>query len=154
MNTVKEGSSAESTAQSREWIKMPIGNLYEKKGKKYKCAPTGTITAVYLNSKLFHCVCSPMHSSVNSSLDCFQYAKEGWIFWQGGLKNSSACGMRARKEEFMMWRNEAGRNHWKHLTRKLRACFCQRQEGMTNVSDCCLGQFFHLNKVTLIVCRP
>ena len=62
--------------------------------------------------------------------------------------------MSEHKEEFMMWRNKAGRNHWKHLTRKLRACFCHREEGMTNVSDCCLGQFFHLNKVTLISPPP
>lgn len=65
-----------------------------------------------------------------------------------------ACGMSEHKEEFMMWRNKAGRNHWKHLTRKLRACFCQADVGMTNASDRCLGHFFHLNKVTLIRLHP
>lgn len=119
-----------------------------------KCAPRGTITAVYLNSVLFHGVLCRMHRIVNSSLDDIQYANTSWIFWQGGLKNSSACGMSEHKEEFMMWRNKAGRNHWKHLTHKLRACFCQREEGMTNVSDRCLGQFFHLNKSDFDISPP
>ncbi|CAB1415306.1 unnamed protein product [Pleuronectes platessa] len=38
------------------------------------------------------------------------------------------------EQEFMMWRNKAGRNYWKHLTRKLRTCFCHRGEEVTNVS--------------------
>lgn len=64
----------------------------------------------------------------------------GSIFRHGRAgEKGSACGMSEHKEEFMMWRNKAGRNDWKHLTRKLRACFCQRKEGMTNVSDLPFG---------------
>lgn len=59
---------------------MLIENLQKK--KKHKCAPRGAITAVYLNSVLFHSVCYGIRNAVtaNGSLDDVQYAQHGVYF--------------------------------------------------------------------------
>lgn len=126
---------------------------------KPRRAPRGTITAVYLNSEPFHGkLLRYTRKLLMAAWTASNEPTRGVFFgffltWQA-KEWGSACGMSEHKEEFMMWRNEAGRNHWEHLTRKSRACFCQRGERMTNVWDCCSGQSFHLQQVTLISLRP
>lgn len=68
---------------------MQIENLLKRRKKKPQCAPWGTITAVYLNSLLYHSKRDGIHDTLtaNGSLDDIQYANTGCIFWHGRPEN-------------------------------------------------------------------
>ncbi|KAF6726989.1 hypothetical protein FQA47_011917 [Oryzias melastigma] len=114
MNTVEVEALQSQQHIIRNELKCCLETCLKKKKKQYKCAPGGLVSAFTENA-----------------VDNIQYAnREVGVLTRRAPKTALS---QKHKEEFMMRRNKAGRNHCKHLTRKLNVCFCQGDGGLTHV---------------------